>query len=143
MAEQADSSLNQAGCVNSRLCTGLEKKFQCLDNRTQKSSNAWTSSLTSGGVWITIAIFAYILRVGHDMKTVQMTLDEDLVRSVDRVRKRLNQSRSAFTRQALRESIKRYTVAQQENRHRHGYERNPTGPEEFAAWESEQIWGGE
>ena len=77
------------------------------------------------------------------MKTVQMTLDEDLVRTVDRVSKKLNVSRSAFTRDALRESLARYTVAQQEKRHRAGYERHPVTADEFAIWESEQDWGDE
>ena len=77
------------------------------------------------------------------MKTVQMTLDEGLVRTVDRVAKKLNVSRSAFTRDALRESLARYTVAQQEKRHRAGYERHPVSADEFAIWESEQNWGDE
>ena len=77
------------------------------------------------------------------MKTVQMTLDDDLVRTVDRVSKKLQVSRSAFTREALRESLARYTVAQQEKRHRAGYERVPAGADEFAVWETEQDWGDE
>ena len=77
------------------------------------------------------------------MKTVQMTLDEDLVRTVDLVRKKLHQSRSAFTRDALRESLARYRVAQQEKKHREGYERHPAGADEFTAWETEQEWGDE
>ncbi len=77
------------------------------------------------------------------MKTVQMTLDEDLVRSVDRVRKKLHQSRSAFTRDALRESLARYRAAQLEKKHREGYERHPVTADEFAVWEAEQDWGDE
>lgn len=77
------------------------------------------------------------------MKTVQMTLDEDLVRTVDRVSKKLHVSRSAFTREALRESLARFTVAQQEKRHRAGYESHPVGADEFTVWESEQDWGDE
>jgi len=77
------------------------------------------------------------------MKTVQMTLDEDLVRGVDRVRKKLHLSRSAFTRNALRESLAQYSVAQQEKKHREGYERHPVTTDEFAIWEAEQDWGDE
>jgi len=77
------------------------------------------------------------------MKTVQMTLDEDLVRSVDRVRRKLHLSRSAFTRDALRESLARYSISQQENKHREGYERHPVAADEFAVWEAEQDWGDE
>ena len=77
------------------------------------------------------------------MKTVQMTIDEDLVRTVDHVSKKLHVSRSAFTREALRESLARYTVAQQEKKHRAGYERHPVAADEFAVWEGEQNWGDE
>ncbi|MFH1985658.1 MAG: ribbon-helix-helix protein, CopG family [Pseudomonadota bacterium] len=77
------------------------------------------------------------------MRTVQMTLEEDLVQAVDRISKRLNTTRSAFTRQALREALARYSVEQQELRHRQGYQRQPAASDEFAVWESEQAWGDE
>ena len=44
------------------------------------------------------------------MRTVQMTLDEDLVKAVDRISKRLHTSRSAFARKALREALSRFKV---------------------------------
>ncbi len=75
------------------------------------------------------------------MRTVQMTLDEDLVQMVDRVSKELHVSRSAFTRDALREALARHTVAQQEKRHREGYQRHPVPPGEFDLWAAEQDWG--
>ena len=75
------------------------------------------------------------------MKTVQMTLDEALVERVDRVRKQLQLSRSALTRDALREYLARHTVAELEQKHREGYQRHPMGSDEFAAWEDEQAWG--
>jgi len=70
-----------------------------------------------------------------------MTLDESLVQHVDRVRKKLRQSRSAFTRDALREHLARHTTAELERLHREGYERHPAASDEFSRWESEQIWG--
>jgi len=77
------------------------------------------------------------------MKTIQMTLDEDLVKAVDRVSKQLNTTRSAFTRQALREALARHKVEQLERRHREGYERSPAASDEFSIWEPEQSWGDE
>ena len=77
------------------------------------------------------------------MRTVQMTLDEELVKAVDRVSKRLRTSRSAFTRQALREALARYGVEQLERKHRRGYEKHPASADEFTAWESEHAWGDE
>ncbi len=75
------------------------------------------------------------------MKTVQMTLDEDLVKEVDRVSKDLHTSRSAFTRKALREALARYKVNELEIKHQQGYERYPVADDEFSVWESEQDWG--
>jgi CopG family transcriptional regulator / antitoxin EndoAI len=77
------------------------------------------------------------------MRTIQMTLDEDLVKAVDRVSKQLNTSRSAFTRKALREALARYSHEQLERKHRQGYERQPVTVNEFSVWETEQAWGDE
>ena len=75
------------------------------------------------------------------MRTIQMTLDDDLVRAVDRVSKQLHTNRSAFTRKALREALARYSLEQLERKHRQGYERNPVDADEFSVWEAEQAWG--
>ena len=77
------------------------------------------------------------------MRTIQMTLDDDLVKAVDRVSKRLHTNRSAFTRKALREALARYSVERLEQKHRQGYERHPVASGEFSVWESEQSWGDE
>ena len=77
------------------------------------------------------------------MKTIQMTLDEDLVEAVDRVSKQLNTTRSAFTRQALREALARHRIEQLERKHREGYARHPVATDEFSIWETEQAWGDE
>jgi metal-responsive CopG/Arc/MetJ family transcriptional regulator len=77
------------------------------------------------------------------MKTVQMTLDEDLVRAVDRVVKRIHTTRSAFTRDALREALAKGNIARLERQHRKGYEIHPVNKAEFSVWESEQAWGDE
>lgn len=77
------------------------------------------------------------------MRTIQMTLDDDLVQAVDRVSKQLHTSRSAFTRKALREALSRYNTEQLERKHRQGYERYPVTKDEFSIWEVEQAWGDE
>ncbi len=74
------------------------------------------------------------------MRTVQMTLDEPLVAAVDEAAKRLGTSRSGFTREALRNALARLLESEQERLHREGYERYPPRPEEFSAWEDEQVW---
>ena len=77
------------------------------------------------------------------MRTIQMTLDDDLVTAVDRVSKQLHTSRSAFTRNALREALARYSTEQLERKHRQGYERQPVAADESSVWETEQAWGDE
>jgi metal-responsive CopG/Arc/MetJ family transcriptional regulator len=77
------------------------------------------------------------------MKTIQMTLDEDLVKAVDRLSKQLHTSRSAFTLKALRDALSRYNVEQLEQRHKRGYEQTPVGAGDFSVWEEEKAWGDE
>lgn len=77
------------------------------------------------------------------MKTVQMTLDEELVQAIDQVAKQLHTTRSAFTRLALREALARHNLKQLERKHRLGYERYPVLADEFSVAEEEQAWGDE
>ena len=75
------------------------------------------------------------------MKTVQMTLDEELVAAVDEAVRRLGSSRSAFTRRALRAALERTRAEMLEQRHRKGYRDMPVKPGEFEDWEDEHAWG--
>ena len=75
------------------------------------------------------------------MKIVQMTLDEDLIQAVDKVTRRLGTTRSAFTREALREALSKQNIERLERQHRQGYENRPVAKDEFAVWEDEQVWG--
>ena len=74
------------------------------------------------------------------MKTVQMTLEDDLVRRVDRAARRLGTTRSGFARKALRDALGRIAEHDLERRHRRGYEAKPTRAGEFDDWEKEQVW---
>jgi metal-responsive CopG/Arc/MetJ family transcriptional regulator len=77
------------------------------------------------------------------MRTIRMTLDEDLVTAVDRVVKKLGTSRAAFIRTALEEALKKVCASELEFRNREGYSRKPVSRGEFDIWESEQVWGDE
>ena len=77
------------------------------------------------------------------MRTVQMTIDDDLVKAVDRAARQLRTNRSAFTRQALQDALDRYNLEQLEGKHRRGYEQNPVGAGEFSVRETEQAWDDE
>lgn len=74
------------------------------------------------------------------MKTVQMTLDEDLLVRVDRAARRLKTTRSEFTRQALREALQHITTSQREAQHQRGYAVHPVEEGEFSEWANEQVW---
>lgn len=74
------------------------------------------------------------------MKTIQMTIDDNLLIQVDGAIARLGATRSAFIRAALRQALARYEIEQLERQHRDGYERRPVEPGEFDIWESEQVW---
>lgn len=75
------------------------------------------------------------------MKTVQMTLDDELVEAVDEVVQKLGTNRSAFTREALDRALAQVRIEDQERRHREGYARHPVADQEFSVWEQEQDWG--
>ncbi len=75
------------------------------------------------------------------MKTVQMTLDEELVANVDKVVNALHTTRSAFTRQALKLALENYNVQKLEEKQRKGYKLFPSKKNEFSIWEKEQEWG--
>ena len=75
------------------------------------------------------------------MRTIQMTLDDDLVIAVDNTIKKLKMTRSAFARKALKDAIKQVNINMLEKKHAKGYKRHPAGKTEFNIWESEQKWG--
>ena len=77
------------------------------------------------------------------MRTIQMTLDDDLVKKVDAIANELQTTRSAFTRDALREAVHQYNLRCLELKHRQGYAVHPVNEEEFSVWEKEQNWGDE
>ena len=77
------------------------------------------------------------------MRTIQMTLDENLVQKVDFIAKELHLTRSAFTREALKKAVEQYNTKRLEKQHQLGYYKEPVKKNEFDAWEKEQVWGDE
>jgi metal-responsive CopG/Arc/MetJ family transcriptional regulator len=75
------------------------------------------------------------------MKTIQMTIDERLLKLVDKMSRVRKTSRSAFIRAALEAEIKRQQIREDEIRHAEGYTRKPINPGEFDVWVNEQDWG--
>lgn len=77
----------------------------------------------------------------HIMKTIQMTIDDQLLKVVDRMSRARNTTRSAFIREALEAEIRRMRMREEEARHAAGYARAPAAPGEFDVWINEQEWG--
>ncbi|MGH8482593.1 MAG: ribbon-helix-helix domain-containing protein [Nevskiaceae bacterium] len=75
------------------------------------------------------------------MKTIQMTIDEPLLKAVDRVSKARKTTRSAFIRYAVEAELRREQIQIREARHADGYARKPVAKGEFDVWEKEQDWG--
>lgn len=74
------------------------------------------------------------------MKTVQMTLEEELLTRVDRAARKLGTTRSAFARKALRDALGRLAASELERKHRRGYRSKPVRRGEFDVWQTEQVW---
>ncbi len=75
------------------------------------------------------------------MKTIQMTIDERLLKLVDKLRRARKTTLSAFIRDALEAEIRRQQIREDEIRHAEGYTRKPVARGEFDVWLSEQDWG--
>lgn len=75
------------------------------------------------------------------MKTIQMTIDEPLLKAVDRLSRTRKTTRSAFIRDAVAAELRRDRIRHQEALHTEGYRRQPVKPGEFDIWTNEQDWG--
>ena len=74
------------------------------------------------------------------MKTIQITIDDTLLKKVDQVTHRKKIARSQFIRQALEDTLRQMAVEELEQKQAEGYRRYPVTPGEFDVWESEQAW---
>jgi len=70
-----------------------------------------------------------------------MTIDERLLKLVDKMSRNRKTSRSAFIRHALEAEIRRQRIRENEIRQAEGYGRKPVAPGEFDVWLGEQDWG--
>ena len=74
------------------------------------------------------------------METVQIVLDEELLRAADRAARQTKRNRSALVRDALREHLRSLEVRAREERDREGYARQPQARDESLVWETEAAW---
>ena len=75
------------------------------------------------------------------MKTIQMTIDDELLADVDRATQALQTNRSAFIRSALQRALQQHHIRLLEQQHAAGYHHKPGDPDEVDAWQNEQQWG--
>ena len=71
-------------------------------------------------------------------RTIQIVLEEDLLKAADREVRATRVSRSALFREALKEHLKRRQIAELEERERRGYAKFPAV--EFDAWDGVLSW---
>ena len=72
------------------------------------------------------------------MKTIQMTIEEPLLKEVDITVAQLDTSRSAFMRDALREALRKHKIRLMDEKHRRGYEKIPQ--EDLSELIATQAW---
>jgi predicted transcriptional regulator len=81
------------------------------------------------------------LHTNIHLKTIRMSIDERLLRLVDKLCRARKTTRSAFIRDALEAEIRRQKIREEVARHIEGYARKPVAPGEFDVWLDEQDWG--
>jgi metal-responsive CopG/Arc/MetJ family transcriptional regulator len=74
------------------------------------------------------------------MKAVQFTIDEELLRRIDRDPEVKRVGRSAFLRQAVREYLSRRRDREIRAAYRRGYGQKPVGSNEFGPLMEGQAW---
>jgi metal-responsive CopG/Arc/MetJ family transcriptional regulator len=75
------------------------------------------------------------------MKTIQITIDDELLEKVDQATKTKKVARSQFVRAALENALHRMKLEELEQKQAEGYRNHPVTSGEFDVWESEQAWG--
>ena len=74
------------------------------------------------------------------MQTIQVVLDEELLRAADRAARRARVNRSALVREALRRHLERIRTEELEVREREGYQKHPDTGKESSLWERVASW---
>ena len=81
-----------------------------------------------------------MIEFNSPMETIQIVLDEGLLRAADRAARKLKINRSALFREALRAHLNRLEMLEKEKRDREGYLRYPDSLDEPAVWDKVADW---
>jgi metal-responsive CopG/Arc/MetJ family transcriptional regulator len=74
------------------------------------------------------------------VETIQVVMEDELLRRVDRAARRLKVNRSALIRQALRQHLGSLRVREREEADRRGYERLPEDVSDLSVWNKVLTW---
>ena len=73
------------------------------------------------------------------MKTIQMSIDESLLTSMDQAVRDLGTNRSAFIRDAVQMALHQLHIRRLEAQHIAGYQQKPQTEEEIAEWDDIRV----
>jgi Arc/MetJ-type ribon-helix-helix transcriptional regulator len=76
----------------------------------------------------------------HNMETIQVVLDAELLRAANGAAQRARVNRSSLIRDALREYLQRLEAREIEARDRRGYRRRPDSAQGVEMWERVASW---
>lgn len=76
----------------------------------------------------------------HSMETIQVVIDQKLLRATDKAARRAGKNRSALVRDALRYYLKDTRIQELERLEREGYQRYPDTEDDLQGWEEVAAW---
>ena len=74
------------------------------------------------------------------MKTIQITIDPELLHKIDNDEESMKKGRSAFLRQAVRYYLEQKRLKSISEKYRSGYTKELAKDDDLTIWEDEQVW---
>ena len=74
------------------------------------------------------------------MKTIQITIDPELLHKIDNDEESMKKGRSAFLRQAVQYYLVQKRLKSISEQYRSGYRRESEINDGLTSWEDEQVW---
>jgi metal-responsive CopG/Arc/MetJ family transcriptional regulator len=74
------------------------------------------------------------------MKTIQITIDPELLHKIDHDEESIKKGRSAFLRQAVRYYLEQKRLKSISEKYRLGYTQGLAKDDDLTIWENEQVW---
>ena len=74
------------------------------------------------------------------MKTIQITIDPELLHLIDNDEESMEKGRSAFLRQAVRYYLEQKRLKSISEKYRSGYSKALEKDDDLTIWEDEQVW---